>query len=41
MLRLALAGRPNAGEPWFFNAATLADADIADHRFTQIHQNRG
>ncbi len=41
MLRLALAGKPNAGKSTFFTAATLADVDVADYPFTTIDPNRG
>ena len=41
MLRLALAGKPNAGKSTFFAAATLADVDVADYPFTTIDPNRG
>ncbi|MFB6353121.1 MAG: redox-regulated ATPase YchF [Halobacteriales archaeon] len=41
MLRLALAGKPNAGKSSFFTAATMADVDVADYPFTTIDPNRG
>ena len=41
MLRLALAGKPNAGKSTFFTAATLADVAVADYPFTTIEPNRG
>jgi ribosome-binding ATPase YchF (GTP1/OBG family) len=41
MLRLALAGKPNAGKSTFFKAATLADVDVANYPFTTIDPNRG
>ena len=41
MLRLALAGKPNAGKSTFFKAATMADVDVANYPFTTIDPNRG
>ena len=41
MLRLALAGKPNAGKSTFFKAATLAEVDVANYPFTTIEPNRG
>ena len=41
MLSLALAGKPNAGKSTFYQAATLADVDVANYPFTTIDANRG
>jgi ribosome-binding ATPase YchF (GTP1/OBG family) len=41
MLSLALAGKPNAGKSTFYQAATMAEVDIANYPFTTIDANRG
>jgi ribosome-binding ATPase YchF (GTP1/OBG family) len=41
MLRLALAGKPNAGKSTFYKAATRAEVDVANYPFTTIDPNRG
>jgi ribosome-binding ATPase YchF (GTP1/OBG family) len=41
MLRLALAGKPNAGKSTFFAAATQSDVDVGNYPFTTIDPNRG
>jgi ribosome-binding ATPase YchF (GTP1/OBG family) len=41
MLSLALAGKPNAGKSTFYQAATMADVDVANYPFTTIDPNRG
>ncbi len=41
MIRLALAGKPNAGKSTFYRAATMADVDVANYPFTTIDPNRG
>jgi ribosome-binding ATPase YchF (GTP1/OBG family) len=41
MLALALAGKPNAGKSTFYQAATMADVDVANYPFTTIDANRG
>jgi ribosome-binding ATPase YchF (GTP1/OBG family) len=41
MLSLALAGKPNAGKSTFYQAATMADVDVANYPFTTIEANRG
>jgi ribosome-binding ATPase YchF (GTP1/OBG family) len=41
MLSLALAGKPNAGKSTFYQAATMADVDVANYPFTTIDANRG
>jgi ribosome-binding ATPase YchF (GTP1/OBG family) len=38
---LGIVGKPNTGKSTFFNAATLATADIANYPFTTIKPNRG
>jgi ribosome-binding ATPase YchF (GTP1/OBG family) len=41
MLSLALAGKPNAGKSTFYQAATMADAEVGNYPFTTIDANRG
>ncbi len=41
MLELGLVGKPNTGKTTFFNAATLANAPVADYPFTTIDANIG
>ena len=41
MLRVALAGKPNAGKSTFYKAATMADVDVGNYPFTTIDANRG
>jgi ribosome-binding ATPase YchF (GTP1/OBG family) len=41
MLRLALAGKPNAGKSTFFAAATQSAVDVGNYPFTTIDPNRG
>jgi len=41
MLSLALAGKPNAGKSTFYQAATMAEVDVANYPFTTIDANRG
>ena len=41
MLRVALAGKPNAGKSTFYQAATMADVDVGNYPFTTIDANRG
>ena len=41
MIRVALAGKPNAGKSTFFTAATAAEVDVANYPFTTIDPNRG
>lgn len=41
MLSLALAGKPNAGKSTFYQAATMADVDVANYPFTTIDANHG
>jgi len=38
---LGVVGKPNCGKSTFFNAATLAGAQIANYPFTTIKANRG
>ena len=38
---LGVVGKPNTGKSTFFNAATLAAAEIANYPFTTIKPNRG
>lgn len=38
---LGVIGKPNTGKSTFFNAATLATAEIANYPFTTIKPNRG
>jgi ribosome-binding ATPase YchF (GTP1/OBG family) len=41
MLELGLIGKPNTGKTTFFNAATLAEAPVANYPFTTIDANIG
>jgi len=41
MLELGLVGKPNTGKTTFFNAATLANAPVANYPFTTIDANVG
>ena len=41
MLELGLVGKPNTGKTTFFNAATLANAQVANYPFTTIDANVG
>ena len=41
MLELGLVGKPNTGKTTFFNAATLAEAPVANYPFTTIDANVG
>jgi len=41
MLELGLVGKPNTGKTTFFNAATLANAPVANYPFTTIDANIG
>jgi hypothetical protein len=41
MIRIALAGKPNAGKSTFYTAATDAEVDVANYPFTTIDPNRG
>ena len=41
MITIALAGKPNAGKSTFYQAATMADVDVANYPFTTIDANRG
>jgi ribosome-binding ATPase YchF (GTP1/OBG family) len=41
MLELGLVGKPNTGKTTFFNAATLAEAPVANYPFTTIDANIG
>ena len=41
MIRLALAGKPNAGKSTFYRAATMADGEVANYPCTTIDPNRG
>jgi ribosome-binding ATPase YchF (GTP1/OBG family) len=41
MLSVALAGKPNAGKSTFYQAATMAEVDVANYPFTTIDANRG
>jgi ribosome-binding ATPase YchF (GTP1/OBG family) len=41
MLELGLVGKPNTGKTTFFNAATLAEASVANYPFTTIDANVG
>lgn len=38
---VGIVGKPNCGKSTFFNAATLAHAEIANYPFTTIKPNRG
>jgi len=41
MIELGLVGKPNTGKSTFFNAATLASAQVANYPFTTIEPNVG
>jgi len=41
MISIALAGKPNAGKSTFYQAATMAEVDVANYPFTTIDANRG
>ncbi len=41
MLKIGLAGKPNAGKSTFFKAATLVDVETANYPFTTIDANQG
>lgn len=38
---LGIVGKPNCGKSTFFNAATMASAEVANYPFTTIKPNRG
>ncbi len=38
---IGIVGKPNSGKSTFFNALTLADAQVANYPFTTIEANRG
>ncbi|MBM4240635.1 MAG: redox-regulated ATPase YchF [Euryarchaeota archaeon] len=40
MLQIAVTGKPNVGKSSFFNAATLAEAEVASYPFTTIDTNK-
>jgi ribosome-binding ATPase YchF (GTP1/OBG family) len=40
-ISIGLAGKPNSGKSTFFNAATLANVEMANHPFTTIDANHG
>lgn len=40
-MQVGIVGAPNQGKSTFFNAATLAGAEIADYPFTTIKANQG
>ena len=40
-MQLGIVGKPNVGKSTFFNAATDANAEIANYPFTTIDANRG
>jgi ribosome-binding ATPase YchF (GTP1/OBG family) len=40
-MQLGIVGKPNVGKSTFFNAATEANAEIANYPFTTIKANRG
>ncbi len=40
-ISIGLAGKPNSGKSTFFNAATLANVEMANHPFTTIDAHHG
>ena len=40
-ISIGLAGKPNSGKSTFFNAATLANVEVANHPFTTIDAHHG
>ncbi|MCD6222723.1 MAG: redox-regulated ATPase YchF [Thermoplasmata archaeon] len=40
-MQIGIVGKPNVGKTTFFNAATHADAEIANYPFTTIEANQG
>ncbi|MEF8879569.1 MAG: redox-regulated ATPase YchF [Candidatus Thermoplasmatota archaeon] len=40
-MQIGIVGKPNVGKSTFFNAATEAEAEIANYPFTTIDANRG
>ncbi|RLF47488.1 MAG: redox-regulated ATPase YchF [Thermoplasmata archaeon] len=40
-MQIGIVGKPNVGKTTFFNAATHANAEMADYPFTTINANRG
>ena len=41
MMEIGLVGKPNVGKSTFFEASTLAGAEIANYPFTTIKANMG